>query len=163
MEPRIGLREELGRFTFTAEEIVRFARLYDPQPFHVDAAAAERSHFGALVASGYHTISTWMGFFVRAHAPEAGADPSSAEVISPVGVGFGLTDLKWLEPVRAGDEIVFSTVLEEARPSASRPGWSVFTRTALAARPDGTPVATFRISHLTPTAAAIESRPRRAD
>ncbi len=156
-----GLQVELGRFTFTAAEIVRFAEAYDPQPFHVDMEAAGRSPYGTLIASGWHTVATWMGLFVRALGPDApapGTPRDAAEVISPAGVGFGLKDLKWLEPVRAGDEIVFATVLDDVRASASRPGWSVFSRRALALRPDGTPVATFAIGHLAPTDAAIEAR-----
>uniref|UniRef100_UPI0027D23672 MaoC/PaaZ C-terminal domain-containing protein n=1 Tax=Escherichia coli TaxID=562 RepID=UPI0027D23672 len=51
----IGVREELGSHTFTAEAIIAFARKYDPQPFHIDEEAARRSHFGGLIASGWHT------------------------------------------------------------------------------------------------------------
>ena len=56
----IGARRELGSYTFTADEIKRFARQFDPQPFHLDEEAAKRSHFGALVASGWHTASVFM-------------------------------------------------------------------------------------------------------
>ena len=48
---------QLGSHTFNADEIIRFASLYDPQYFHLDAAAAQHSHFGGLVASGWHTVS----------------------------------------------------------------------------------------------------------
>lgn len=157
---RLGTEVGLGRFTFTAEEIVRFARRYDPQPFHVDAVAAARSPYGCLIASGWHTVCVWMGLFVRAHGPVVAAleegPAERAEVIAPVGVGFGLTDLRWREPVRAGDEIVFATVLEAARASTSRPGWAVYRRRALATRPDGTPVAGFCVSHMAPMAVALE-------
>ncbi len=53
----IGVTEQLGSYTFTAEEIKRFAAKYDPQPFHMDEKAAAESHFGALCASGWHTAA----------------------------------------------------------------------------------------------------------
>lgn len=145
---------EIGRFTFTAQEITRFARAFDPQPFHVDAAAGAASPFGGLVASGWHVVCAWMGAFVRgagarAVAP-AGPDAGEARVVSPVGVGFGLRELKWLAPVRAGDTIVFLTEVLEDRPSGSRPGWHVQRRRNTAHRADGTPVMAFELSHLTP-------------
>lgn len=143
----------LGRFTFTAEVIVRFARAYDPQPFHVDAEAAAASPFGTLIASGWHTVSTWMGLFVRAHGATAEAlPPDHAAAIAPVGVGFGLTDLKWLAPVRAGDTITFFTEILDARPSGSRPGWTIYHRTGSARRADGTEVMRFALRHLAPDA-----------
>src|SRR3984893_17357820 len=54
---QIGDRREIGKHLFTAEEIKRFARSFDPQPFHMDEEAARRSHFGALCASGWHTTA----------------------------------------------------------------------------------------------------------
>ena len=56
---RVGETAEIGRHTFEAEEIKAFAARFDPQPFHLDEVAAERSHFGRLCASGWHTISAW--------------------------------------------------------------------------------------------------------
>ena len=56
----VGDRMELGTHTFTAEDIKTFAAQYDPQAFHMDEAAAAKSHFGALCASGWHTIAVWM-------------------------------------------------------------------------------------------------------
>ena len=62
----VGERDEIGAHTFTAEEIKRFAFAFDPQPFHLDEAAAEASHFGGLCASGWHTLAVWMKLNVRA-------------------------------------------------------------------------------------------------
>lgn len=56
----VGTTEELGTFTFSADDIVRFASQFDPQPFHIDAEAAKNSLFGGLCASGWHTASAWM-------------------------------------------------------------------------------------------------------
>lgn len=154
---RIGERQELGRYVFTPEAIVAFAEKFDPQPFHVDAEAGRRSHFGALVASGWHTLAVWMGFFVRAH-PKALPDaaPDDPTIISPAGVGFGFAEHRWIEPVRAGDEIFFFTRLEEARVSANRPGWGVFRRLNSACRADGAEVLTFRLNHISPVGTSME-------
>ena len=54
----------VGRHTFAADEIKAFAQRFDPQHFHIDEAAAARSHFGALIASGWHTATTWMRLMV---------------------------------------------------------------------------------------------------
>ena len=62
---QVGETIPLGRHTFTAEEIKAFAQRFDPQPFHVDEKAAEESHFGALVASGWHTAVIWMRLMVE--------------------------------------------------------------------------------------------------
>ncbi|MFG1343620.1 MaoC/PaaZ C-terminal domain-containing protein [Xanthobacter autotrophicus DSM 431] len=149
-----GLRE-IGRFTFTADEIKRFAGAFDPQPFHMDEAAGAASPFGGLVASGWHTACVWMGLFVRAHGAAAEGLPAShAAVIAPVGVGFGMTDLKWLAPVRAGDTLVFFTEVLEARPSGSRPGWTIYHRRGSARREDGTEVLSFELRHLAPDGTA---------
>lgn len=150
-EPGHGPRE-IGRLTFTRDEILRFAQAYDPQPFHVDEAAAAASHFGTLVASGWHTACAWMGFFVRTHRAAEILPPEHPAVIAPVGVGFGMSDLKWLAPVRAGDTIVFFTEVLAARPSGSRPGWTIYHRRNSARREDGTEVLSFELKHLAPDA-----------
>ncbi|ABS67846.1 MaoC/PaaZ C-terminal domain-containing protein [Xanthobacter versatilis] len=142
--------QEIGRFTFTQEEIARFAGAFDPQPFHVDAAAAAASPFGGLVASGWHTACVWMGLFVRANGAVDGLPADHPAVLSPVGVGFGMSDLKWLAPVRAGDTLTFFTEVLEARPSGSRPGWTIFHRRNSARREDGTEVLTFELKHMAP-------------
>ena len=61
----VGSTTEIGKHTFTREEIVEFAEKFDPQPFHVDETAAESSPFRGLVASGWHTCSVMMGMLVR--------------------------------------------------------------------------------------------------
>ncbi len=60
----LGIKRDLGSFTFTEAEIIRFARQFDPQPFHVDPEAAKWSPFGALVASGWQTAAVWMKLMV---------------------------------------------------------------------------------------------------
>ena len=106
-----GDRIEMGRHTFTPEEIIAFARQFDPQPFHVDAEAAKKSFFGGLIASGWHTCAVGMRLTVDSHVSQ------SASLGSP-----GLDNIRWLKPVRAGDTISYSRVVLESRPSESRPG-----------------------------------------
>jgi acyl dehydratase len=93
---------ELGRRTVTEDEIVAFAREWDPQPFHVDPQAAEQSAFGGLIASGWHTGAMWMRMYVDAMLD------GSAGRGSP-----GIEELRWLAPVRPGDTLSGTlTVLE---------------------------------------------------
>lgn len=93
----------------TADEIVAFARDYDPQPFHLDPEAGERSVFGGLVASGWHTSAMTMRLFVD-HGPR----------IAGGLVGLGLEELRW-GPLRPGERIRLRCEVLSVRPSRSRP------------------------------------------
>ena len=121
----IGETEELGAYTFLPEDIIGFARQFDPQPFHVDAEAAKHSLFGGLCASGWHTASVWMKHMVgyrdriRTHALARGERPAR------LGPSPGFSNLKWLKPVYAGDTITYRTRVTAKRASASRPGWGL--------------------------------------
>ncbi len=122
---QIGERNEIGSHTFTAEEIKAFAARYDPQPFHLDEEAAKRSHFGGLVASGWHSAAMWMRLAVdrrKRHAEEARA---RGEPFAALGPSPGFRELKWLVPVYAGDTITYATEVIGKRESASRPGWGL--------------------------------------
>lgn len=121
----IGERTELGRHTFTAEEIKAFATLYDPQPFHLDEEAAKRSHFGGLVASGWHTAAMWMHFLVTYRQRVVEDLKARGQPVGRWGPSPGFRDLKWLKPVFAGDTITFATEPAEIRFSQSRPGWGL--------------------------------------
>src|SRR3954462_5904406 len=68
---RVGEVSDLGRHTFTAEDIKSFAARFDPQPFHLDEAEAARSHFGRLCASGWHTACIWMRLLIDFRRREA--------------------------------------------------------------------------------------------
>jgi acyl dehydratase len=125
----VGDRAELGSHTFTAEEIKRFAAQYDPQTFHMDEAAAAQSHFGALCASGWHTVALWMRLRVLYAQREAAAQHARGEPVARLGPSPGYRDLKWLKPVYAGDTISYATEVAEKRASNSRPGWGlIFAR-----------------------------------
>jgi len=95
--------------TITAEDIARFASEFDPQPFHLDAEAAEHSFFHGLSASGWHTAALAMRLFVES-VPIAGGI-----------VGAGVELLEWKAPVRPGDELRLRCQVVEVRPSKSRP------------------------------------------
>ena len=122
---RIGDRSELGSHHFTAEVIKTFAARFDPQRFHVDEAEAERSHFGKLCASGWHTAFIWMRTLVDYRRRDADARRSRGEPVAKTGPSPGFRDMKWLKPVFAGDTIVFATEVLEMRPSNSRPEWGI--------------------------------------
>ena len=114
----VGVRRELGSYTFTADEIKRFARQFDPQPFHLDEEAAKRSHFGALVASGWHTASVFMKLHSRM-INETRTD------VRKSGPSPGYRNLRWLKPVFAGDTLSYSTEVVRKRELASRPEWGI--------------------------------------
>jgi acyl dehydratase len=108
---RPGDTFDLGTTTIDEAEMLDFARRFDPQPFHVDPAAAARSPYGGLIASGWFT----MAVFMRLYVDRVLADSTSQG--SP-----GLSELRWLAPVRAGDVLTGRLTVVEATPSATRPG-----------------------------------------
>ena len=101
---------DLGTRTVTEEEIVAFARAYDPQPFHVDRDAAAHSIYGGVIASGWHTCGMMMRMVVD------GLLNRSASMGSP-----GLDGVRWLAPVRAGDTLNVRYQTVQVKPSASKP------------------------------------------
>jgi len=107
----VGREFVTGRHLFTEEEMKSFARQYDTQRFHVDPAAARETMFGGLIASGWHTCALAMRLMCDAYLAR------SACLGSP-----GLDSLKWLKPVRAGDEITYRAKVLVSRPSSSKPG-----------------------------------------
>ena len=101
---------DLGTVVVDREEMVAFARRFDPQPFHVDEQAGKESVFGALAASGWFTAGLWMRTYVDAVLTRAAA------LGSPGG-----EEIAWPAPVFAGDELRASMEVVEARVSRSRP------------------------------------------
>jgi acyl dehydratase len=121
----IGEVHELGSHTFTADDIKRFASAFDPQPFHLDEAAAERSPYGGLIASGWHTTAVWMRLNVRNRQRLSRERQAAGLPLARLGPSPGFDDLKWLKPVFAGDTVTYRTEVIECRPSRSRRGWGV--------------------------------------
>jgi acyl dehydratase len=94
----------------TADDIHRFAREFDPQPFHLDDDAARASIFRGLAASGWHTAAMTMKLLVA-------SDFSPANGI----IGMGFDELRWPRPVRPGDDLHVVTEVLDVRPSRSNP------------------------------------------
>jgi acyl dehydratase len=108
---KVGERSEMGRHTFGEDEIVAFARQFDPQPFHLDAQAAASTPFGGLIASGWHTCAVGMRLMVDQYIGR------TVSLGSP-----GIEDIRWLKPVRAGDTLTYSRTVTESRASTTRAG-----------------------------------------
>ena len=106
----VGQKYESGRVSVTADQIRTYAAEFDPQPFHLDEAAARDSLFGGLAASGWHTASLTMGLLVRGELNPAGGF-----------IGAGVDELRWPGPVRPGDELHVQCEVLETRESRSRP------------------------------------------
>ncbi len=110
-----GLTVEFGRYRMSEEEIVAFARAYDPQQFHTDREAAKNSVVGELIASGWHTCSAAMRMIVDHFNPVESILPSP-----------GVDEIRWLVPVRPGDELRVRLTILEARESRSKPDRGIF-------------------------------------
>ena len=116
-----------GPYLVTEAEVLSFATAFDPQWFHTQPDAAEKGRFGGLIASGWHTCSMAMRLAVDAalHDSESFASP-------------GLAYVKWLHPVRPGDQLSLRASVLETRRSASQPGmgilrwrWQLFNQAAV--------------------------------
>ncbi len=117
-----GQEIDLGERSVSEEEIVAFARQFDPQPFHIDRDAAGASIYGGVIASGWHTCSLMMRMVVD------GLMASSSSMGSP-----GLDGVRWLRPLRAGDTIRMRYLTTQVKASNSKPDrgvvWSKWTAT----------------------------------
>ncbi|MFD7133074.1 MaoC family dehydratase [Streptomyces sp. NPDC059894] len=107
----VGTTYELGATRLTTEDIIDYARAWDPMPFHLDPGAAARSPFGGLVASGWHTGAVIMGQFVRTLLADSACQGS-----------YGMDEVRFLRPVRPGDELRGRATVEDASPHPRRPG-----------------------------------------
>jgi len=116
----VGTRVEIGRHTFTADEIKAFARQFDPQPFHLDEAAAARSHFGGLIASGWHTAAVCLRLLVEERHRRQAELRGRGEAVAKTGPSPGLRNLQWPRPVYAGDTIAYAHEVVELRPLVDR-------------------------------------------
>ena len=106
----VGQTFRSGRMRIDAERIKSFAAEFDPQPFHLDEAAARGTIFAGLAASGWHTAAMTMRLMVDGEFRPAGGI---------LGVGFD--QLSWSLPVRPGDELRVKSEVLEVRPSKSKP------------------------------------------
>jgi acyl dehydratase len=114
----LGGKITLGSFNFTEENIIAFARQFDPQPFHLDADAAVNGPYGGLIASGWHTAAVWMKLMVaNRRASEAmDGDVSQENYLSP-----GTREMRWHLPVRPGLTLTYTTEAFNKRDWPSQP------------------------------------------
>ena len=120
-----GFFAPLGSYHFTRENILAFARKFDPQPFHLDDAAAEAGPFGSLAASGWHTGAAWMIRYVTTNAEARTKLAAEGKMLPEVGPSPGFTDMRWHKPVLPGDTISFSCRVTSKRELATRPQWGM--------------------------------------
>jgi acyl dehydratase len=121
-----GATYDCGSFSVSEDEIVSFAKQFDPQPFHVDPGAAARGPFGGLVASGWQTAALVMRQLVDHYLP------AGASLGSP-----GLDEIRWPNPVRPGDTLRVRATVMEARRSLSKPDRGIMKTMVEAADQDG--------------------------
>lgn len=129
----IGAERVFGSYDVTRDEVLEFARKYDPQPFHLSDEAAARTHFGRIAASGWHTCAMTMAVIARAVV-----DENQAGLGSP-----GVDELRWLKPVYPGDRITVHGKIIEATPSRSKPDIGVIKSENTITNQDDLPVMRF--------------------
>lgn len=130
---QIGETHRFGQYAVNRDEVIAFARAYDPQPFHLDDEAAAGTHFGRVAASGWHSCAMTMAMIVEQFEQDRQASLGAA----------GIDELRWLKPVYPGDTLRCETEVLDKRPSASRPEMgSVRTRMTVFNQ-DDVPVLSF--------------------
>jgi acyl dehydratase len=117
----IGEMADLGSHTFGKDEIIAFAREYDPQPFHIDAEAAKASLFGALCASGWHTAAHYIRLSVALRQGIEAVIAAAGGRNAIYGPSPGFKNVRWLKPVYVGDTISYRTRTSEKIDLKSRP------------------------------------------
>ena len=137
----VGTQLVSGEETISAEEIVAFARRYDPQPFHLAPDPGE-SLLGGLTASGWQTAAVSMRLFIDTMQVEGGI------------IGRAIDELRWPAPVRPGDRIRVEIEVLEARLSKSKPGYGIIRYRSLTLNQDDKVAQSFLALVLVPTRGA---------
>lgn len=134
----VGVVRRFGSKEVVREEVIDFASKYDPQPFHLDDAAAAQTYFGRLSASGWHTGAMMMRMMVD--------DMKQHE---QAGLGSpGIEDLRWLKPVYPGDTLRCESEILEKRRSGSRPEMGIIQSRMTVFNQHDEPVMTMRSAGL---------------
>lgn len=134
----VGSTSKFGRYDVTRDEVMEFARKYDPQPFHLDDEAAAKTHFGRLSASGWHTCAMTMAMLVE-----------NMKTSRQAGLGSpGMDNLRWVKPVYPGDTLRVETTIIEKRRSKNRPDMGLFKSDLTIFNQDDEPVMTMRSNGL---------------
>jgi acyl dehydratase len=129
----VGDETEFGHYDVTREEVLEFARKYDPQPFHLSDEEAAKTHFGRLAASGWHTCAMTMAVIAR-HVVE----DEQAGLGSP-----GIDELRWRRPVYPGDTLHVRSKIADKTPSRSKPEIGSFRSEVTVTNQDDQAVLTF--------------------
>src|SRR5437868_9934557 len=135
----IGTRLQSATIEVTQESIIEFARQFDPQPFHVDPATAQRTLFGGLAASGRHTASISMRLFIQTMNVPGGI------------IGMGVDELQWPNPVRPDDQLRLDIEIIDARLSKSRSGFGIIRIHNITRNQRDEIVQSFKASAMLPT------------
>lgn len=147
----VGHRQRFGGYPVTREEVIAFAKKYDPQPFHLSNEAAATTHFGRLSASGWHTCAMVMSMIV-----------ANLKETKQAGLGSpGVDELRWLRPVYPGDTLRCETEVLDKRRSQTRPEMGFYRSRMTVLNQADQPVMTFISTGLVSTrpkdAAAAEA------
>jgi acyl dehydratase len=126
----VGTETDFGSYEVTREEVLDFARKYDPQPFHLSDEAAAKTHFGRIAASGWHTCAMTMAVIARKVVGE-----EQAGLGSP-----GIDELRWLKPVYPGDTLHVKGTIVDKTPSRTRPDIGSFRTETAVTNQHGVPV-----------------------
>ncbi len=129
----IGAETDFGSYDVTRDEVIEFARKYDPQPFHLSDEAAAKTHFGRIAASGWHTAAMTMAVIARYVVAD-----EQAGLGSP-----GIDELRWLKPVYPGDRLTVCGKILEKTPSRSKPEIGSFLTQTTVTNQDDVPVMRF--------------------
>jgi acyl dehydratase len=129
----LGAETYYGSYEVTREEVLEFARKYDPQPFHLSDEEAAKTHFGRIAASGWHTAAMTMAVIARYVVGH-----EQAGLGSP-----GIDDLRWKRPVYPGDTLHVRGTIVEKTPSRSRPEMGSFRTDTVVTNQDDQPVMSF--------------------
>jgi acyl dehydratase len=130
----VGAETDFGSYDVTREEVLEFARKYDPQPFHLSDEEAAKTHFGRLAASGWHTAAMTMAVIARGVV-----ERRQAGLGSP-----GIDELRWRKPVFPGDTLHVHGKIVEKTPSRSRPEMGSFRTHTTVTNQNGETVMTFQ-------------------
>jgi acyl dehydratase len=148
-EIETGLAADLGSYAFSRDNVLAFARKFDPQPFHVDDAAAEAGPFGRLAASGWHTAAGWMKCYVATNDAARARLAAEGKLLPETGPSPGFTALRWAMPVYPGDVVSYRSVVTGKRELASRPAWGLVETRNTGTNQNGATVFSFQGKVLT--------------
>jgi acyl dehydratase len=142
-DARIGETTEFGSHVFGEEEIVAFARRFDPQPFHLDPARARVSLFGALCASGWHTAAIFLGRSVSARMHANAAARARGVPLPAMEAPQAWRDLRWPRPVYVGDTVAFRARMAAQHDAGEHPERGIVTHEVQGRNQNGEIVLSF--------------------